>query len=212
MGKLFAILVAMGLSASVCGTSVSQATAFDEAAFLEEIRPTVECLNDCALEMFGAEVDFDTAYHAAYENEAAYDNGRGEVAILYLPGEEEKLSEYFIVDPTISDYYPVANFKTNEDVREYLRGYMSDELVEKNFPRNVREFLEYEGDLYLRRGSRGYGAVTCNLDSLRYLVGKGGKQYATVDFLLFNEYDYTEILEFTKTETGWLLTDEIVQE
>ena len=63
--------------------------AFDETAFLEEIKPNVECLNQCELELFGAEVDVDTTYYGVYESEEAYDNGEGTVAKLYLPGEEE---------------------------------------------------------------------------------------------------------------------------
>ena len=149
--------------------------AFDETAFLEEIKPNVECLNQCELELFGAEVDVDTTYYGVYESEEAYDNGEGTVAKLYLPGEEEQVASYF-EDPTMSSYYKVSNFQTNAEVRDSLRNYLSDAVIDEVFH---DDFLEYEGALYLRRGSRGYGAVTIDLDSLKFVEQKNGISFVS---------------------------------
>ena len=176
---------------------------FDEAAFLEEIKPNVECLNQCELELFGAEVDVDTTYYGVYESEEAYDNGEGTVAKLYLPGEEEQVASYF-EDPTMSSYYKVSNFQTNAQVRDSLQNYLSDAVIDEVFH---DDFLEYEGALYLRRGSRGYGAVTLDLDSLKFEEQKEDQYYVSVDYLLFEEYDQTVTLEFQNINDKWIMTD-----
>lgn len=192
-------------SISACNASF-KAEAFSKEKFLEDITPNVVCLNSCVQEMFGAEVDFDEdRYLAAYESGSAYADGMGDIALLFKPGEESKYKDYFI-DPTCSDYYPVKNFKTNAEVRDYLRKYLSDEVIDKWFS---NDFLEYEGQLYLRRGSRGYGAMTCDLESLKYVEEKDDKQYVTVDFKLFDKFDHTETLEFSKANDVWIMTGEV---
>ncbi|MDD3137890.1 MAG: hypothetical protein PHX08_02835 [Lachnospiraceae bacterium] len=207
--KKIAILVLSAFvifSMAACNAS-SKAKAFSEEKFLEDITPNVVCLNSCVQEMFGAEVDFyEDRYLAVYESESAYADGMGDIALLFKPGEESKYTDYFI-DPTCSDYYPVKNFKTNTEVRDYLRKYLSDEVIDKWFS---NDFLEYEGQLYLRRGSRGYGAMTCDLESLKYVDEKDDKQYITVDFKLFDEFDHTETLGFSKVNDVWIMTDEVV--
>ena len=173
---------------------------------MEAITPNVVCLNSCMQGMFGAEVEFDEdSYLATYESESAYDDGMGDIALLYKLGEESKYADYFF-DPTCSNYYPATNFKTNMEVRDYLRKYLSDKVIDKWFS---NDFLEYEGQLYLRRGSRGYGAMTCDLESLKYVEGKDDKQYVTVDFKLFDKFDHTETLEFSKVHDVWIMTDEV---
>ena len=175
---------------------------FDGIAFLEEIRPNVVCLNDCELEMFLADVDFDKIYYGAYESEDAYANGDGPVAVLYQAGEEDQVTGYFL-DPALCSYYPVKNFTTNAEVRENLRQYLADSVIDEKFH---DDFLEYEGTLYLRRGSRGYGAVTLDLDSLAFLEERDGVYYVNVDYLIFDEYDYTATLAFQQTDGAWILT------
>lgn len=191
---------------AACNAS-SKADVFSEEKFLEDITPNVVCLNSCVQEIFGAEVDFnEDSYLAAYESESAYADGMGDIALLFKQGEESKYANYFI-DPISSYYYPVKNFKTNTEVRDYLRKYLSDEVIDQWFS---NDFLEYEGQLYLRRGSRGYGAMTCDLESLKYVEEKDGKQYVTVDFKLFDELDHAETLEFSKVHDVWIITDEVV--
>ena len=183
----------------------TKAEAFSEEKFLKDIKPNVDCLDSCVQEKFCAEVG-DNEYLAAYKSKSAYADGLGDVALLFKPGEESKYRDYFI-DPCESSYYPVKNFKTNSEVRDYLKKYLSDAVIDKWFS---NDFLEYKGQLYLRRGARGYGAMTCDLKSLKYAEEKDGKQYVTVDFKLFDELDHTETLEFSKVNDVWIMTDEVV--
>ena len=152
--------------------------------------------------MFGADVDFDTSYFSAFADEDSYDGGSGERVLLFAPEDEQKYAEQYYIDPTYSEFYPVSNFKTNDDVRAHLSQYLSEELVDKYFH---DDFLEYEDTLYLRRGARGYGAITIDMESVKYLEERDGKQYASIDFLYFNDYDYTAELEFIKNGDGWIL-------
>lgn len=198
MKKLLAIILPAVLALTAC----QKQSAFNEEEFLNEIKPNIEALNSCVEEMFGAEVDFNTSYLSAYADEASYDDGRGERVVLFAPEDEQKYAGEYYIDPTYSDFYPVSNFKTNDDVRAHLSKYLSEELVDKYFR---DDFFEYEGTLYLRRGARGYGAITVDLDSVKYLEERDGKQYASVDFLYFGDYDYTSELEFVKNGDGWIL-------
>ncbi|NCC16389.1 MAG: hypothetical protein EOM28_08575 [Clostridia bacterium] len=185
----------------------SKAEVFSEEKFLEDIAPNVVCLNSCVQEMFCAGVNFDDdSYLAAYESKSAYADGLGDIALLFKPGEESQYMDYFI-DPICASYYPVKSFKTNTEVRDNLKKYLADAVIDKWFS---NDFLEYEGQLYLRRGSRGYGAMICDLESMKYEEEKDGKQYVTVDFKLFDEFDHTETLEFSKVNDVWIMTDEVV--
>jgi hypothetical protein len=198
-------------SAASCAPSAvprnapSKTEAFSEKKFLKDIAPNVDCLDSCVQEMFCADVDWDDEYVAAYKSKSVYANGSGKVALLFKPSEDSKYKDYFI-DPCYVSYYPVKNFKTNSDVVNYLKKFLSKEIINKWFSNN---FLEYKGRLYLARGARGYGAMKCDLKSLKYVKEKGGKQYVTVNFKLFDELDHTETLEFSKINDVWIMTDEV---
>lgn len=198
MKKLLAIILPAVLALTAC----QKQSAFNEEEFLNEIKPNIECIKSCEEEMFGADVDFDTSYFSAFADEDSYDGGSGERVLLFAPEDEQKYAEQYYIDPTYSEFYPVSNFKTNDDVRAHLSQYLSEELVDKYFH---DDFLEYEDTLYLRRGARGYGAITIDMESVKYLEERDGKQYASIDFLYFNDYDYTAELEFIKNGDGWIL-------
>lgn len=171
-------------------------------AFLNEVKPNIQVLSECVEEMFCADVDFSEEYAGVYQSEQQYDNGSGQPSILYNIKEEAPKGDYF-EDPTKSSYYIVRNFNTNEEVRQYLRNYMTDDIINKWFH---NDFLEYNGNLYLHRGGRGYGAVVCHTHSGKFLQEKDDKYYITVDFLYFDDFDHKEILEFTKIKEKWIIT------
>lgn len=201
------VLSACMLFSMASCNDASNTAVFREEQFLEEIMPNIMCLDSCIREEFCAEEDSEDFYFAVYESESAYAEGLGEVSLLYKPGEEGNYADYFI-DPTDSFYYTVTNFKTNLEVRDYLKDYLFDEVIDKWFS---NDFFEYEGDLYLVRGSRGYGAITCDLESVNYIEEKDGKHYVTADFMIFDEFDHTETLEFSKINDAWIMTDEDIQ-
>lgn len=172
---------------------------------LAEVIPNIETLNSCILEVFGADTDFDLDYRAVYESEAAYANGSGTPMHLYGIWESIEpsvLLKYFD-DPTASSYFPVKNFKTNADVRNNLRKYMSDEIIDEYFH---DDFLEYNGTLFLKRGSRGYGAEELDMDSLKLVEEKDEMCLVSADVLFFGETDGSCIVELTKTADGWIIT------
>lgn len=171
--------------------------------FLEEIKNNIEVYCSCVLELFCADVNW-KSYSAVYESEQTYDNGNGLPAVLYYCDSEAPKGNYFN-DPTESDYYKVNNFKTNDEVRQYLKKYLSDSVIENWFH---NDFLEYQGDLYIHRGARGYGAFTCEPHSIKFVGEREGKYYVTIDFLLFDEPEYTATLEFTNINGNWILTKE----
>ena len=200
---MFALAACMLFLMASCGAA-PKSDPFDAQTFLQDITPNVNCLDSCVQELFGAQADMDDAYLAAYESESAYAGGTGKIAVLFKQEEESKYGDYYI-DPTYTSYYPVTNFKTNAEVADYLKKYLSQSIIDQWFS---NDFLEYEGKLYLVRGARGYGAMQCDLTSLQYLEEKDGKQYVTVKFNLFDEFDHAEKLEFTKVDDSWVMTGE----
>ncbi len=170
---------------------------------LAEVEPNIDMLNSCILEIFGADVDFDLCYTAVYESEAAYDDGKDSPARIYGLWESIDLSDCYN-DPTDSYYYPVKNLKTNSEVRENLKKYMSDEIIDRYFH---NDFLEYDGALYLRRGSRGYGACELDMDSLKLIEENDEKCTVSVGAIYFGESDGTYTVEFTKSQNGWIITN-----
>lgn len=200
---LLALTAWLLFTMTACGAT-PKAEPFDAQTFLKDITPNVGCLDACVQEVFGAQADMDTVYLAAYESESAYAGGTGKIALLFQQGEEGKYSNYYI-DPAYTSYYPVTNFKTNAEVADYLKKYLSQDIIDKWFS---NDFLEYDGTLYLVRGARGYGAMTCDLGSLQYLEEKDSKQYVTVKFNQFDAFDHTEKLQFTKVNDSWVMTGE----
>lgn len=169
---------------------------FDPDTFMTDIIPVVECLNSCARETFGAEADMDTIYHAGFDADGA--------PHLYLDG--EPLPEGCEEDGSYANYYPVTNFSSLAELRASLEVYLSDEVMRTApCPEEMleRNFLEYEGALYLWRGSRGYGASGVDVDSLSYLGEADGLQQVQVSITFFDEHDYDATLSFQHVDGVW---------
>ena len=169
---------------------------FDPNTFMTEIIPAVECMDSCALELYGAEADRDTIYHAGFDADGA--------PHLYLDG--EPLPEGCEEDGSYANYYPVTNFSSLDEIRASLAVYLSEEVLQAN-PCRIEmlenNFLEYEGSLYLWRGSRGYGASSVDMDSLSYLGEADGLQQVQVSILFFGEHDYDATLSFQQVDGVW---------
>ncbi len=170
------------------------------------MKKAIHCFSSCVEEIFNADVDYNAGKMALYKDEESFE--KGEILKLYSSDEKIDENKYF-TDPTVSLYYPVKNFKTNAEVREEMRKYMSDEIIDKWF-RN--DFTEYGGELYMRRGGRGYGALICDESSAKFIGEENGKRYVEVTFMLFDEYDHTEVLGFSNINGRWILTEENTKE
>ena len=169
---------------------------FDPDTFMTEILPAVECMESCARENFGAKADKDTIYHAGFDADG--------FPHLYLDG--EPLPEGCEQDESYSNYYPVTNFSSMDEIRASLEVYLSDQVLQAD-PCRIemleRNFLEYEGDLYLWRGSRGYGASGVDMDSLQYLGEADGLQQVQAAIIFFDQHDYDVTLSFEQVDGVW---------
>ena len=181
-----------------------EAEEFDPQVFLNDIKPNIECLNSCIEQTFGADVDYETVYKSAFADEAAYNSGAGERVVLFPQEDEAKYAGQYYIDPDNAVFYPVSNFKTNEEVRQYLGKYMSDTAIDKYFN---DDFFEYDGSLYLVRGLRDYPETGVDLNSAEYLEEKDGMRNVTVDILFFGEYNFTLGLEMAQNGNGWIIND-----
>ena len=204
--NMTALLLALLLLLTACGggapapTQAPEATEapFDPAAFLQEIAPIADCLRSCDEEVFGAQLEPNRVFYAGY---AYGENGE---EVLWLYPENAPLPEGCWEDPMMAMYYPVTNFSTNAQVRAQLEQFMTPALVSEKFH---DDFLEYDGSLYLVRGGRGYGALVCNPETLRYVGEENGNQVVSIDYELFGSFDHTATLVLCPEGSGWKLTD-----
>lgn len=164
---------------------------FDPVVFLREIEPAIECLQSWDDELFGAEPDFESPMLAGL----LY----GRPAVLYP--EQEPLPEGYEQDPSYASYFPVQNYSSLDQVHDYLSSYMEEDVIRQTH--YAMDFFEYDGGLYLIRGSRGYGALQYDPDTVRYLGEKDGLRQVGIVYKLFDEYSSDAVISFCKTETGW---------
>ena len=174
---------------------------FNPETFMEEIQPVLQCLQSCDRELFGAEVDQSRVFLAGMERKA---DGLAP-GILYESG--TPLPEGFEEDPACVEYYPVKNFHTNDEVRQYLSRFFSADVIQQVFH---NDFLEFDGKLYLKRGGRGYGTVVCQPDTAEYLWEDSGRQAVKIDYSAFGEYDHSSQILLMYTGEGWKIVS-IVQ-
>lgn len=166
----------------------------DPDRFIEEVYPALECLQSCDQELFGAEIDESVTYSAGMTTV----DGMQQVGVLYRKG--KPLPEGYKEDPAYADYYPVKNFHTNEEVWGHLSHYLSEKVIQEVFH---SDFLEYDGNLYLERGGRGYGTIVCEPDTAEYLREENGRPVLKIDYRAFGEYDHTAELYMIDTSEGW---------
>ena len=84
-------------------------------------------------------------------------------------------------------YYLVSNFKTADEVKEYIRKYLtSDCFYEASVDEN---FVEDNGNLFLIRGARGYGYYGIDPNSWEYTDNNAVKvQFCILDSAVEDAY------------------------
>ncbi len=172
---------------------------FDEVQFMEDIKPNIDLLDMCYAETFGADVNLDYAncLIAAYKN--------GEIALLYPAN--EWLPEGYDEDMLAAMYYPVANYDNLEDLIANLQLYIEyDKIPCIEYIED--DFLEFDNQLYLCRGGRGYHSIGIDPETAQYLDEEDGKQVISIDLNNYRGYDHTEKYYFVKNADGyWQIVD-----
>ncbi len=82
--------------------------------------------------------------------------------------DNEPIPEGYFADPAAVSYIPVTNFASKANIHEHLSHYFTESYLEMLQYGINENFFEYEGELYLVRGGRGYGANGLDLDSVDY--------------------------------------------
>lgn len=198
MKKRFTLLVFITFLISFIGCDMN-GTQPSEEELLNAVMEPVECLIECEAEMFGAKIDFDADYCCIFKN--------SDESMLIIPKEnQEKYTDYHN-DPYNQSFYPVENFKTISEVREYLEQYLSNELMETlSYDDFIEDdFIEYEDTLYMVTGDRGYGGSTYDKETLKYLGEENGDYLFSINYLVFDEV-YNRELKLEKQEDKWILT------
>lgn len=142
------------------GESSGMSGGIDLAAVTEEdVKPIVDVFAGVVAENFGIDADFENGKSAIINPKdgskkildlSPYYREDGSRDLSSFPGYES--------DPTDASYFEVLNYKSLSELCAYLDEYMLPEIYESYVADN---FSEVDGVLYLVRGGRGYGAVTC---------------------------------------------------
>lgn len=201
--KKILILLLSALLLCGCGaaelsptSAPAETEAFDPEVFLQEIRPSLEGLDQVDQELFGAQVDWEQKYAAGYED--------GVLTVLYPRG--QALPQGCDPDPADADYFPISNYQELSQVRDYMEAFLSPELTDR-FSYWQENFLQMEDGLYLCRGGRGYGALWFEPESLRYLDPTPEGHRVTLDYYLFDQFDHTATLTLVPSPNGWQITE-----
>ena len=169
---------------------------FDEAQFMEDIKPNLAYLLECDAELYGAEFNFEEGYLAAYQN--------GDIALIYPVSEE--LPEGCEEDPAGIMYFPISNFNYLEELLAYAESYITKEAIP--FVGSIDEnFLEFDNQLYLVRGGRGYGMILSDPETAKYVGEEDGMQVVSIDYFIYDEYDSTANIYFAKNNDTWQIVN-----
>ena len=208
-------------------TKTPKLSDYTDEELIEMAKPAVEALDSCICEVYCADSAWDTSYDVIYKadkkGEGDYSQSQmilidslGDWSVEYEDGVEKiyvdgKLlsDDYYGVGTT--NAYPITNFKTFDELYENLYQYMTKEFFDSRYGKNSVEgdILEYEGELYLLRGARGYGGYGYYSDGMEILY-KGDN----VLLMKVMSYDFSEedeqIIVFVLSEDGKLLIDDTV--
>ncbi len=166
----------------------------DDAERLAFVMPYVVAYNSCLLETFGAEISESETFGRAYASESdSYSEGPVAAVFSYNSGAPSGLWE----DPTYAMLYLVTNYSSVSEISADLSKYLDPSLFTSTLS---VDFVEYNGSLYMIRGSRGYGAETIDPASLAYVGSENGRHTFTVDGYYFDEYDTVVTIVLQDTE------------
>lgn len=192
-GKVYEYDVAMDTwSEFIPPTEINSEEAIDKCIYM---------LNQILAEEFGTKcyTTGDKIKKAIYASEDNYMNGMPPLKLIAMNAETP--SDAYD-DPTLADYYPIYNFSNKEDFYKYLKQFCSEYYLQ-NIEQNINENIyEYDQQLYLIRGSRGYGAVTIDFDSLDFSTMKNNTLF--VKTLLLKEQPYENMVVKFIEEDGVL--------
>ena len=183
---------------------VSEETTFNQETFMQEILPTIDYLHSCDEEIYAAEVDFETCLNGAFVEE----NGNYKLVALY--GQNDELPADCIEDPAAASYYPVLNFESIDQIREYAKKYMMDDQI-PSYEVLQNNFVEFDNQVYLCRGGRGYGNLLGDIDTLEYVREENDMQIVKMDYFMFDEYEKTVLIYFANENNTWKIA-KIIEE
>ena len=200
------------------GIQTSQTAAeepqLSEQELLALLRENVEWLNAVENEWFMAEVQWEEAYGAilSYEN-SQYGKIKRLVPMRAITSElEGTLAENEIFDPIPVYYYPISNYSSEEEIVERLREY-----VDVDCPNIVHgssasaskivhgDVMEFNGRLYLTRGSRGYGVFNYDLQTLKIVSFDETTCKAECDLVRMDNVRSVQTISFEKRNGRWII-------
>ena len=189
--------------------SAPEESGIDLSAVTEDdLAPLVAAYSSVTAEDFTAEVDYENGKAVVISSEdgskkiVTRDEIRaadGSMDASAFPGYE--------LDPADASYYEVTNFKTSAELCDYLNQFMLPEIYEDKLAEN---FEEIDGVLYLVRGGRGYGAVTCG--QVEYIVPGADSLEVTAERLYFDEPDGAFVLTVKDVDGALKITSAAEEE
>ncbi len=194
-------------STSTESDSVSNPTPAPAAggAYEDECRnilPTyLDIIDQFEAESCGAAYDQNTYYVGVYASEEDRTN---QIIESIIP--ESEVTDDMIADGGSGDggyFCLVTNATSNEELKERMSAYMTSDCLEKHYS----PLQEYNGQLYLRRGGKGYDLYDFDANTAILTYTADNCYTAEVDAISFGETVGTLFVNMEKIDGNWLITD-----
>ncbi len=173
----------------------------------ELIKEHIVALNEARHELFFAEYVQDVYYEFYFEDENSYWNSEWNTVpdVVVQAGTENGSTEGLFYDFYERTVMEVTNFKTKDEVREYMRQWLDDSVFEKEGSNVDFNFMEFDGKLYLLRGNRGYGVVSYGNTEI---LSETETEITAVTHIY--HFDHVEAgtadIRFEKRDGNWIIT------
>ncbi len=172
----------------------------------EAMQNCIYALNEIYSDEYSAEF-YDTAdmvKTAVYESEDAFNDNAEPIMLI---GQNDTVPVGYFADPIGTLYMPVYNFNSKAEIYEHFSNYFTENFINEIRPDVDRNFCEFDGELYLTRGSMGYGAYNVDFDSIDYSNIQDNT--LIINTLYFGEPDGKVRIKFAQ-ENGRLKIDKDV--
>ncbi len=167
----------------------------------ELIAEHIAALNMCVQEYFGAECKEDSYCSFYFKEENTDWNTLPDFISYDIDNDPTEGLYYDYFERTVRE---VSNFRTKDEVREYMGQWLSSLLLEPDHSGIDYNFMEAEGKLYLLRGNRGYGIESYGNSKI---VSETETEMTASAYIYHNEISEvgTAEIKFEKIDGRWII-------
>lgn len=166
----------------------------------ELIAEHIAALNMCAQEYFGAECREDSYCSFYFKEENTDWNTVPDLISYDIDNDSTEGLYYDFYERSVME---VENFKTKNEVKEYMSQWLDSSLFEREGDGIDFNFMEANGKLYLMRGNRGYGVISYGNSEI--VSQTETEMVAVAKIYAVHTEDGTAEIKFEKIDGRWII-------